>query len=235
MDERKGELLKAARQVIELFYQGESFWLSQYYEEGMECITPHFKKENRNQKEISSYLKVLSRTVCGIIHKDYKVVLQTNIAAIITGSYYAVVMQESGKAIQELLDSTIVFKTDTAGMKVRHIHISSGAAEEKQYCIKDISERLFFLKEEEIFYLESQHNHVIWHCLNGRMETTGSLKEAEEMLSEVFYRIQRGFIINTNHAYKVDRCYVQMDNGEKLQIPVKKYCDVKKGLMKDEK
>ncbi len=235
MDERRGELVIAARQVVELFYQGESFWLSQYYEEGLEWITPSLKKEVRNQREISDYLKMLSKKVCGIVHQDYKVIMQTNIAAIITGSFYAVMVQDSGKETQELLNSTIVFRTDAAGMKLKHIHISSVIPEEKQYCIKDISERLYFLRDEEIYYVESRHNHVIWHCRNAILESTGSLKESKKMLSEVFLRIQRGFIINRNHVHKVDRCYVEMDNGERLPIPVKKYCEVKKELMKDEK
>lgn len=96
--------------------------------------------------------------------------------------------------------------------------------------LKDTRERVFNLHEQEILYLEAGHNHVFWHCENFTIETTGSMKKAEQCLSDVFFKIQRSYIINKEHISKMARCYVEMDNGEKLSVPVKKYCKVKQSL-----
>lgn len=227
MDVSTGELLKAATRTVELFYQEKDSVMARYFENGMECITPHLKSRNKKPEEIEAFRKIVSKSVCGIIHKDYRVVMRTKMAAIIAGSCCIVVTSDSGKKLKEPVQVTLVLQTNgNKEVILRHIHISPDA-EEKRFCIKDTRERLIFLNEEDVIYLESGHNHVIWHCRTGRVETAGTLGNTEKMLPPSFLRIQRGFIINRNHVSRVSRCFAEMDNGDVIQIPVKKYCEMK--------
>ncbi|MBQ2803046.1 MAG: LytTR family transcriptional regulator DNA-binding domain-containing protein, partial [Lachnospiraceae bacterium] len=95
-----------------------------------------------------------------------------------------------------------------------------------------IRERVFMIEEDELLYLEACHNHIIWHCKYFVVESVGSLKKLEEELSGSFVRIQRSYIVNKKHVRKIARCYAEMDNKEIIQIPVKKYCNIKNTILK---
>lgn len=235
MDGQRGELLKAAMRIVELFYRGEDFVRSRYYEEGIEYITPDFKSGKQSQGEIKARRNAFRGSICRVIHGAYRIVMRTSMAAVITGSYRVVKAAAEGGEAEEAMDITVVLRTDGPGqIKARHIHISQSDRKERQYCIRDTNEQTFIVREGELLYLEAGHNHVVWHCKNMTVETAGSLKEAECMLPEVFLRIHRGFIVNRNHVRRISRCYAEIDNGDIIQIPVKKYCEVRKMLLSGE-
>lgn len=101
-----------------------------------------------------------------------------------------------------------------------------------EHRIKATNESIYYIEENEILYIESQHNHVIWHCTGREILSNDSLYHLEEMLSEKFVRIQRGYIVNKYHVKYIQRCEAVMRNGDILPIPCKKYIMVRELLMR---
>lgn len=101
-----------------------------------------------------------------------------------------------------------------------------------KHAIKTTNESIHSLEENEILYIESQHNHVIWHCMDKKISSNDSLHHLEEILSEKFVRIQRGYLVNKCHVKCIQRCEAVMRNGDVLPIPCKKYILVRELLMK---
>lgn len=63
------------------------------------------------------------------------------------------------------------------------------------------------------------------------MEVSGTLLNTESRLPDTFVRIHKSFIVNSLHVERINRCYAELSNGERLQIPVKKYTDVRRKLI----
>lgn len=205
--------LETAKKMVELFYQQSTFNKSIGYDSGIPCIARY---------PIARGSKIL--------HNEYHIVAKNDNLIIIIGSFYIIAQSNMKRLKRELMDVTIVFNTDASKITLQHMHISNFCRDENKYQIKDTSERIYNLPEQEILYLEAGHNHVLWHCEHFTIETTGSMKQTEQRLSDTFFKIQRSYIINKKHISKMDRCYIEMDNGEKLPVPVKKYCNVKHSL-----
>lgn len=94
--------------------------------------------------------------------------------------------------------------------------------------IKAVNDCYYFLEESEVLYIEANHNHVIWHCVDNEIESGDSLQHLETILSDDFVRIQRGYLVNKKHVKCLRRCEAIMRNGDRLPIPSKKYVSVRK-------
>ena len=101
----------------------------------------------------------------------------------------------------------------------------------KVYQICTPNEQVHLINEEEIIYIESQHNKVTWHCVGKTIITNDMLGNIETELSDNFFRIHRCHIINKNHVNLIRRCEVEMSNGHVLAIPYKKYVHIKEKLL----
>ncbi len=102
----------------------------------------------------------------------------------------------------------------------------------RHYKIFSSSRELYILQEQDILYMEASHNHVIWHCKNIIITTNDTLQQVEQRLSDSFVRIQRGYMINKHQIKHVRRCEVEMNNGDVLSIPCKKYVAIRDMLSK---
>lgn len=225
MGERAGKLIKVAQQIVEFIYQGKHL---PFYEGEMVCICPLSYRNSRENKRCAQPVKMLKKA-CDIVHDDYRIMYGNEKVVIIAGRNAVIWQEEAGQKLKEWFYITMILEISLRGLKIPHMHISNGD-EEKIYRLIDSEERQFCIHESEILYLEAGHNYVLWHCEGHQLETRGSLKEAEQTVSEAFVRIHRSFIVNKNHVVRIARCYVVLDNGEILQIPVKKYCEIKKKL-----
>lgn len=96
--------------------------------------------------------------------------------------------------------------------------------------VKAINDSYYFVDEGEVLYIEANHNHVIWHCMDCEIESGDSLHHLETILSDNFVRIQRGYLVNRKHVKCLRRCEAIMRNGDILPIPSKKYVSVRKKL-----
>lgn len=219
--ERKWEFIRAAQQILELMYQKEGFLQNGSFTKDIEFNILDLQSCGREYKYNSlkqPFLKQLK-------HQNYKIVYCTEKTGIITGSIF--ITKDSTR-----LEVTMVLIRTQDGFEVKHIHLSH-APEGRIYQIKDSRERIYWVHESNIVYLEALHNHVMWHCRKQTVEAVGQLGRLEHSLSDNFIRIHRSYIVNKKHVSLVARCYATMDNGDTLQIPVKKYCEVRKKLAGD--
>ncbi|MDO5575332.1 MAG: LytTR family DNA-binding domain-containing protein [bacterium] len=97
--------------------------------------------------------------------------------------------------------------------------------------VRAVNEDYYSVAEDEVLYIEVNHNHVTWNCTDYTVIANDSLRRLEEALSDHFVRIQRGYLVNKDYVKCIRRCEVVMENGNTLPIPSKKYVSVKEKLM----
>lgn len=226
MDKKRIDFISVAKQTVESIYKGKPL---RFHTNESACILPDSYK-NDDTGRMTRCPALPPGGGCDIEHRGYKLVASASNVGVVTGSYFTVKLEKSGRRRTDLFLITLAMSVSPVGVSISHLHISRGS-EERFYLLDDISERRFRVHESEILYLEAGHNHILWHCERIRIETMGSFKKVEGTLSEEFIRIHRSFIVNRRHACVIARCYVELDNGERLQIPVKKYCEVKRRLL----
>lgn len=98
------------------------------------------------------------------------------------------------------------------------------------YRIRSCNEECYLVEEKDVLYIEACHNQVIWHCSYGIIFSNNSLGHLEELVSDSFVRIQRGYLVNKYNVKHIRRCEVLMNNGDVLSIPCKKYVAVREKL-----
>lgn len=200
------------RYMIGLFYMGDRFREAKYYTENMVCIAPQLQ----------------GRKVCRIVHCGCRLCLNGQSAASVVGSYQLVCSADDRKTRTLCCYSALLqFVEGTPRLTMLHISEEQGMV----FHLTDVVEHTYFLGEEEILYLESGHNRVFWHTRKETVEVTGTLLHTESRLPDTFVRIHKSFIVNSLHVEKINRCYAELSNGERLQIPVKRYTDVRKKLI----
>ncbi len=228
MGKRKNNFTTMARRIVEFIYQGKALPLQ---EDGMACISPVACGDGRECRIGRSPIRPRA-DVGGIVHGEYRLIFQSGSAAVIAGRYGVLTRGERVGAPKEWFNISIVLDLSMERLQIAHLHISPGEVG-RVYRLRGRDERSYQVPESEILYLEASHNHVLWHCDGIQIETAGSFRDAEVSLSEEFVRIHRSFIVNRRHIRRIDRCYVEVTSGEILQIPVKKYCEVKRRLQRE--
>lgn len=209
----EGYVTDVTKYMIGLFYKGSCFKKAEYYTKNMVCIAP----------------KLRGRKVCCILHRVSRLCLNQPDTAFAAGSYQLVCMVENGRKTMTLCHYSAMLQEFDGTVKLTMLHISEEPG--MMFRLTDVVERTHFLAEAEILYLESGHNRVFWHTWKEAVEVAGTLLHAESGLPDAFVRIHKSFIVNSLHVEKIDRCYAELTNGERLQIPVKKYTDVRKELI----
>ncbi|MCM1046243.1 MAG: LytTR family transcriptional regulator [Candidatus Gastranaerophilales bacterium] len=227
MGKDTNDFVKVAQRIVEFIYQGKQLPV---YEGCMACVYPVSYK-NSIESRAGTLPIPMVKDGCDIIHGTYSMLFKSGRAVIMAGQY-ATVTQKKGRARQrECFNITMALDIAPAEVRIVHIHISRGN-EGRFYQLRDVNERLFRMHESQICYIEAGHNRVLWHCGEQEVQTVGSLQDTEKTLSEEFVRIHRSFIVNRNCVLKIGRCYVELDNGEVLPVPVKRYCEVRRNLQK---
>lgn len=201
------------RHMIGLFYKGNCFKNAEFYTRNMVCIAP----------------KLHGRRTCCILHCASKICLNQPSVAFVVGNYQLVATAESGRKGMTLCHYSAMLQDFDGSVKLTMLHISEEAG--TLFRLTDVVERTHFLTEAEILYLESGYNRVFWHTWKEAVEVAGTLLHAEGGLPDTFVRIHKSFIVNSLYVKKIDRCYAELVNGERLQIPVKKYTDIRKELI----
>lgn len=211
MDERY--VTDVTRHMISLFYKESCFKRAEHYTKDMICIAP----------------KHQGRKVCCIVHGVSRLCLNQPDMALVAGSYHLVCAVENGKKSVKRCHYSALLQDLHGTVKLTMLHISEEPG--MIFRLTDVVERTHFLTEAEILYLESGHNRVFWHTWKEAVEVSGTLLRAEDELSDNFVRIHKSFIVNSLYVEKIDRCFAELSNGERLQIPVKKYTDVRRKLI----
>ncbi|MCM1057175.1 MAG: LytTR family transcriptional regulator DNA-binding domain-containing protein [Firmicutes bacterium] len=201
------------RYMIGHFYMGDRFKETKYYTENMVCIAPRPRRKR----------------ICRILHRECRICLNKSDTASVVGSYRLECSAEEGRRSMPLCRYSALLQYVSGTLRLTMLHISEepGAV----FRLTDVVERTYFLGEEDILYLESGHNRVFWHTGKETVEVTGTLLHTERRLPDTFVRIHKSFIVNSLHVERIGRCYAELSNGERLQIPVKRYTDVRRKLI----
>ena len=89
---------------------------------------------------------------------------------------------------------------------------------EKRFIALTVRGGVMKLATEDITFVESQGHRLIYHTTTGEFTSSGTIKEAEEMLSGAsFFRSNKGYLLNLEHVEGVqDGCALVA--GQKLLI-----------------
>ena len=202
-----------ARYMIGLFYRGDRFRKAKYYTEDMICIAPRSPAKSN----------------CRILHRGCRICLNRPDAASVVGSYRLVRSTDNGGRTVSMCCYSALLQYVSGTPRLTMLHISEEPG--RVFSLTDVVEHTYFLGEEEILYLGSGHNRVFWHTGKETVEVMGTLLHTESKLPDSFVRIHKSFIVNSLHVERINRCYAELSNGERLQIPVKRYTDVRRKLM----
>lgn len=202
-----------ARYMVSLFYTEDRFRKARYYTEDMICIAP----------------KAHGAGNFRILHRGCRVCLNGSDAASVVGSYCLTGPVDGGGKSMSLCRYSALLQYVAGELRMTMLHISEEPG--KVFRLTDVVEHTYFLGEGQILYLESGHNRVFWHTQKETVEVSGTLLHTEDRLPDSFVRIHKCFIVNSLHVEKVSRCYAELTNGERLQIPVKRYTDVRRKLI----
>lgn len=63
---------------------------------------------------------------------------------------------------------------------------------------------IYFIKQDDIFYIERSQRKSIFHTVKGQYQTNEALKAINKRLGNNFFRCHKSFIINTN---RVEKCF----------------------------
>lgn len=211
-------LLETARYIVEFCYGQRNFEKSVLYSPKLPVIGNKFFQNNGQRN-------------CRVYHDRYNIIAQNGQIAVVVGTFRLSFPCRTGTAQKKVCVVSMTLNCRENGVEAVMIHISEKFSHRK-YHLKDVRERCHMIDEMDVFYLEAAHNHTKWHCRDQIIDTTGTLKRTEDGLSDAFMRIHRGFIVNRFHVRRIERCYVELDNGDRLQVPVKRYMTVKGQLSK---
>ncbi|MCH5185245.1 MAG: response regulator transcription factor [Oscillospiraceae bacterium] len=75
----------------------------------------------------------------------------------------------------------------------------------------------------DIYCIESRSHKIVLHMTDKKTEYYAKIGELEKELSDGFYRIHKGYLINLFHVTGYNKTEVIMTNGEKLPISRYKY------------
>lgn len=84
---------------------------------------------------------------------------------------------------------------------------------------------------EEIYYVESSNRKVILCLGHEKIIYYGRISQLEEELSESFFRVHRGYLVNMKYVERYSRTEVWMKNGDSLLISKYKYQDFVKAYL----
>lgn len=205
----KGDIAKIARALIRLFYEGDQIQKSKYYAGDMVCVSPDIT--GRYESRISS--------------PSCRVCMDRQDAVFLMGDCLVTYRTGNGGKKGAVCQYSMLLQKREKRVCLTALHISERTG--REFCLTDVMEHTYYMREADILYLESGHNRTYWHIGHKVIEVTGCLAHVEKELPDRFVRIHKSFIVNVIHVERIVRCSLELSNGEILQIPVKKYTEVR--------
>ena len=79
----------------------------------------------------------------------------------------------------------------------------------------------------DIFYVECNRKHILYHTADRVYDTLGRLSDAMEALRDYgFYQVHQGYIVNLDKVAEFDGYDVILQNGERVMMSVRKKSEV---------
>lgn len=146
----------------------------------------------------------------------------------VTGDYVCYWMEKNIYQRSFACHITVFFLND----KIVYFRIVSDKEKENCIWLTDVYGNSYKVKFEDIMFLESSHNHIRWNTKQTKIETVDLLKYVQTSLPENFIRMHRGYIVNSDYVYGMERCKLILLDGTEIPVPKNKYTEVRKKLTK---
>lgn len=88
------------------------------------------------------------------------------------------------------------------------------------------------LYEQEICYVEAFSHYISFVTEDGTYRVREKISEAEQRLSEGFFRNHRSYLVSLNHIKKIERSEVWMENGRCLPLARGKYDEINRAYIR---
>ena len=109
--------------------------------------------------------------------------------------------------------------------------VMDNSTSKKQLMIREDGEELL-LNVADIIYFEAQNQYIMIYTTEGEHLVRYNIGDFEEQLkSDGFFRIHRGYLVNLNHIRGYTRTEAIMDSGDSIIISKYKYADFVKAYM----
>lgn len=237
MDEKR-ELVRRTMQIVKEIFQKNTRAVS-YCKGNMEWRFNHMSGYGMYCPSVRKALQGCGGEDGRICHHQYHVQTITDQVHLVSGLFRIVSGQEGQdsrgtrglQGNRGLQGSPYEIVVCMSGGMAECVHVY-GVRSARLLCkVQGIHEEVFFLEQAEVFYIESAHNNVIWHCRGYQVESRDSLKRLEQCLPQCFMRIHRGYIINTEQVHSIKSNEVHMFNGDTLVIPMRNSASVRRILL----
>lgn len=237
MDEKR-ELVRRTMQIVKEIFQKNTRAVS-YCKGNMEWRFNHMSGYGMYCPSVRKALQGCGGEDGRICHHQYHVQTITDQVHLVSGLFRIVSGQEGqdsrgNRGLQGnrgIQGSPYEIVVCMSGGMAECVHVY-GVRSARLLCkVQGIHEEVFFLEQAEVFYIESAHNNVIWHCRGYQVESRDSLKRLEQCLPQCFMRIHRGYIINTEQVHSIKSNEVHMYNGDTLVIPMRNSASVRRILL----
>lgn len=79
----------------------------------------------------------------------------------------------------------------------------------------------------DIYYVECQRKHIIYHLANGEVKTRERLSDVYGALSELgFCQVHQGFLVNMAKISSIEKTEVVLEDGRRVMMSVRRKTDV---------
>lgn len=222
----KEELVRRTMRIVKEIFQGTKQAIP-YCTGSMEWRFNHMSGYGLNCTHVREALRQCMEEGLQIRHLEYHVQAIADHVHLVSGIFCIAPKQGPGSGRGTPYEILICMYRGMA--ECVHVH---GVRSARLLCrVKGFHEEVYFLEAEEVFYIESSHNNVIWHCREYQVESRDSLKRLERCLPGDFIRIHRGYIVNAGQIFSISGNEVRMANGDILAIPVKNCAKVRRSLL----
>lgn len=226
MDITKDDYIRYTKKFMERLCSGDPKMWEKYGTKMLWSLPRHNGFLRRGHEKWEEAFCHLADGVKDVIHKDYSAALLEGGTVMVSGIFYTHIKKPGSLYQSHCYYVHVVFISG----KIVCLEIEPKESIGKRLELHNLERESRFVWEDEIVYIEVIHDHLYWNCRLDVLETTGTLRKLEGSLSDFFVRIHRSYMVNRYHVSRIGKYEVSMDNGHVLQIPQKKYLEVKNKL-----
>lgn len=107
-----------------------------------------------------------------------------------------------------------------------------GMTQADSECVWQFGRRTVALKEQEIYYISSWQKEISVHTATEEYRIRTTMKQEEARFSDsAFVRIHRNCLVNLAHIKQMEGNDVELDNGERLEISIRRKGQVRRRLL----
>lgn len=251
------ETLQLSARIVEQFYKRDLDSVLPLLHSDVIWIGAADSQYFQGYAAVSKQLKLLSDApACQIRDVQFDLTVLDTSTCVVTGQYLAETNPDSGEVLAAVQRVTFIWTNAGGGLRLIHMHVSNPLEIQKKdetfphqagkrnydYLQKLLKKQrchgkplaltgknaeTFFIQPEEIIYVEAVNINCILHCTAKSPFVCMPMAQISELLPSYFVRIHRSYIVNPHRITEIRRCYVILENGDRLPIPEKKYRDIK--------